>query len=239
MLVRRVIGSSMLPCLSAGDIVIARTRAPRVGDVVIARQNGQEVIKRVRSITDSGYDLRGDNSAASSDSRVYGLAHKNDILAVMILKFPAATAPPQPKRAYAPWLGAFAALIMIAFALIHLFRIDTFLPLIQSSTGLNVTSAYLVGTLIPVAEVFAVPFLLRMYLSPLMRAISAVLVIVIPITWLLFTIARYVSGSSIAQFGEFYMIESNVISISLNTMWLSLNVFTVFILGSIAKRKSD
>ena len=70
LLVRKVSGNSMLPGLKPGTVVIGgRRRAARVGEIVIARQAGREVIKRVHGRDSVLYSLRGDNISESVDSR--------------------------------------------------------------------------------------------------------------------------------------------------------------------------
>ncbi len=61
--IRRVHGSSMLPTLTHGQIVIAMKRRSYLkGDIVIARANGRDVIKRISGVTAAEvYDLIGDN----------------------------------------------------------------------------------------------------------------------------------------------------------------------------------
>ena len=63
-LLRRVIGHSMLPTLSPGKLVIVRPGAPlRIGDIVVATYKGKEVIKRVVAIDARRVQLIGDNHA--------------------------------------------------------------------------------------------------------------------------------------------------------------------------------
>ena len=84
-ILRRVVGESMLPTLKQGDVVIGqRGKTPQIGDIVIAWVNGKEVIKRIISVTDGGYDLRGDNAESSTDSRSYGIVAKQHIKGVVI-----------------------------------------------------------------------------------------------------------------------------------------------------------
>ena len=72
-------GSSMAPTLEPGDLLLVERwtftrRAPRAGDVVLARDprnGGRELIKRVMSVSGGRVQLRGDGSA-STDSRVFG-----------------------------------------------------------------------------------------------------------------------------------------------------------------------
>ena len=87
MLVRQVVGKSMQPYLKQGQVVFAMKKKPRIGDVVIAKQNNREVIKRLTSICNEGLYLKGDNASASSDSRTYGRINESDILGIVIFKF--------------------------------------------------------------------------------------------------------------------------------------------------------
>lgn len=64
---------SMYPTLKNGQIILAlAVREFREGQVVVAFQNGREVIKRIESIEDGKIFLLGDNTNASTDSRHNG-----------------------------------------------------------------------------------------------------------------------------------------------------------------------
>lgn len=79
---RRVVGNSMLPYLKQGNIVIGISKNTyKVGDIVIAKIASKDVIKRVLSIKNDNFDIRGDNIKASTDSRNYGLIDKKSIIA--------------------------------------------------------------------------------------------------------------------------------------------------------------
>lgn len=83
--IRRIIGQSMQPTLKEGQIVISiKRKRYKVGQIVIARQNNKEVIKRVSEVYGGYYNLLGDNLAKSTDSRQYGLVKDNDILGRLI-----------------------------------------------------------------------------------------------------------------------------------------------------------
>lgn len=83
---RRVMGPSMLPTYKDGVVVVVSSViTPRVGSVVVATMVGEEVVKRVRSITMSGqYYLVGDNHGQSVDSREYGPVPPGDIHGVVL-----------------------------------------------------------------------------------------------------------------------------------------------------------
>jgi len=74
----------MLPALKPGQMVLARQKDPKEGDVVIAKLLGREVIKRVKNVSQDGFYLIGDNPDASSDSRDYGAIKAEDIVAVVV-----------------------------------------------------------------------------------------------------------------------------------------------------------
>ena len=75
--------------------------------------------------------------------------------------------------------------ILIVMVLCQLFNFNDFLTLLESFwlPG-GTTAAYLLGGAIVVSEVFALPFLLGMKLSPLMRIISMILGWIVPLKWL-------------------------------------------------------
>ncbi len=63
----------MLPTLKPGQLVIfTHARNYKVGDVVLAFQNGREVVKRIKDYSQGQAFLVGDNSEKSTDSRVLG-----------------------------------------------------------------------------------------------------------------------------------------------------------------------
>lgn len=83
---RRIQGSSMLPTYRSGAVILVTSlKKPKVGSVVVAVLASQEVVKRVRSVTEAGkFYLEGDNHAESVDSREYGPVSRSDILGVVL-----------------------------------------------------------------------------------------------------------------------------------------------------------
>lgn len=230
--VRRVVGNSMVPGIVSGTIVVTVSSGTvKPGDVVIARQKGREVIKRVTAIQGGMVELRGDNTAESNDSRRYGPVAKRDILGVVMIRFARAIDPPGVSSPLAIKLGWIAAVIMTMMALIHLFRIDTLLPLLDKILPGGGVVAALIGASLLVVEVFAVPYLLRMKLSPLMHLKSGLDAVLAPLTWLLISIWALGVPHSTAQLGEFVETPSNWFLITINAVWLGFNLWTLRSLG--------
>ena len=77
----RVVGTSMERTLKEGDLVTYKKLNPKnidlkIGDIVVVyhpRVKNKLIIKRIHRIYRNKFDLRGDNSLASTDSRELGL----------------------------------------------------------------------------------------------------------------------------------------------------------------------
>ncbi len=231
--VRRVAGDSMSPRLRPGDVIIGVvSKKYRVGDIVIVNNGEREVIKRIKRIEPKGIWIVGDNSAHSTDSRHFGLISKSAILGVMKHSFPIkAVDPPKVRLVRAPLMGWIAAAIVAGFAVIHLFRIDTFVPELQAALAVERTAAAWIAATIVCAEVFALPFLMRMRLSPLAQYVSGALAIIVPLFWTLIAIWTYGIPVSTAQLGEFKALGSSLPLIAANLAWVIYTFVTIWALG--------
>lgn len=221
----------MEPSLHAGDVVFILPKTPRVHDIAIASLNGREVIKRVQRIEKGKYYLVGDNRIESIDSRHYGFVSKTDILGTIMIVLPKSVHPPKPVLPYGHYLGRAAALILVAMTVAHLFRIDTFIPIIDTIIPGAGVAAVSMSLVIILSEVFAIPFALRMKLSPLAHIMSGALVAFAPLWWLLLTVWAYGSGTNTGQLGEFVFVPANGWIIALNAIWVVLAYFTLYALG--------
>lgn len=88
----KIEGHSMLPYLKPQSIVLISSAPyflsnPKVGDVVVARVNGKNFIKRIRLISQEKYYLEGDNKNDSIDSRDFGAVSKKNIVGKVIFSF--------------------------------------------------------------------------------------------------------------------------------------------------------
>lgn len=228
--VRRVAGRSMEPYLTAGQVIVSTTTSPSVGDVAIVQRGAREVIKRVVRIRGDQYWLEGDNPAHSTDSRDFGWIDKSAILGTMKFHFAHAVNPPKPRSRYGVMFGWIAAAVMIGFVLVHLFRIDTFVPELSLVFGDHALTAW-VASLIVITEVCALPFLMRIKLSPLAQYVSGASAVVVPLAWLLIAVWTFGSGVSTAQLGEFVLLPSTWLLIIMNVLWLVFSYYTIWALG--------
>ena len=77
----RVVGNSMAETLKEGDLITYKKLNPKnidleIGDIVVAshpKTKNKLIIKRIHRIYQNKFDLRGDNSLSSTDSRELGL----------------------------------------------------------------------------------------------------------------------------------------------------------------------
>lgn len=145
--------------------------------------------------------------------------------------FPKAVKPPKLVKPYAPLLGYVAAGMLAIFAIVHLFRIDTLVPIIDDALpgGTGAASTFVV--VVVLAEVFALPFLLRIKLSTLAHICSGFFVVFAPLLWTLLTIWSFGSYQSTGQLGEFVTVPSTLLVVMLNFIWLGFNFYTLWILG--------
>ena len=221
----------MRPTLMDGDIVIVSRRMPRLNNLTLAMRNGSEIIKRVKKIEDSGYYLVGDNSLESTDSRHYGFINKSDILGTIMIILPKAVDPPKLVKPFGLWLGRVVATLLVIMALVHLFRIDTFLPILDEVLpGGNVAATFM-GLVIILSEIFSIPFALRMKLSPLAHLLSGALLVLAPLWWVLVTIWAFGLVESTGQLGQFMAVPASLVVLLLNFVWVVLSYGALYTLG--------
>ncbi len=92
----QIFGSSMLPTLKPGDMVLVNRMSylflsPKINDIVAVKdpREGKVLIKRIMKIEGKSYFVQGDNKNASTDSRVFGMIGRINIIGkVTDVKFP-------------------------------------------------------------------------------------------------------------------------------------------------------
>lgn len=118
--------------------------------------------------------------------------------------FVKATLAPTPKNVRAQYISLLYAAVLIIFALTQLYTFDTFIELIPAfRLPFGDTLVYLIAPLIVVAEVFALPFLLRMRVSPAFRFLSIGFAWLVALLWLFISIWLMTTPSSVETIGFF------------------------------------
>ena len=118
--------------------------------------------------------------------------------------FVKATPAKKPKTRDAQQIAYLYAFILVVFVVTQLFTFSDFLRLLESFwlPG-GTTIAYLLGGIIVVSEVFALPFLLGMSLSPLMRVVSMVLGWLVALIWIKLALWLMLTVNAVSNIGYF------------------------------------
>ena len=118
--------------------------------------------------------------------------------------FATATAAPRPKTKNIATISLLLACIFVVMAVGQLFSFEKFIPLLEDYQlpGGYGTAVLTAGGLVT-AEVFALPFLLRMELSPLMRITSMVCGWLVAAIWLFLVFWANVAPNSLMNIGLF------------------------------------
>lgn len=86
-----VSGHSMRPTLQPGDrLLLLRSRRARAGDLVVVpdpREPARLVVKRVVVASPGGLTVRGDNPAASTDSRQFGAVPRASVQGRVVYRY--------------------------------------------------------------------------------------------------------------------------------------------------------
>lgn len=80
----------MLPTLKPGQNVLVFNWAyiflkPKVGEIIVIRKNGKDMVKRIQKVHDREYFVQGDNDKESADSRSFGPIRSAEIIGKVIL----------------------------------------------------------------------------------------------------------------------------------------------------------
>lgn len=112
------------------------------------------------------------------------------------------TSPPQPKTEYTRFASIGLAAMFVILAVAQLYSYEDF-PGVIAGFWLpgGRPFATLFAALLVIGEVLAIPYLLSMRLSPVMRVISMIAGWLVIATWLMATIAMNVSVNAIANSG--------------------------------------
>lgn len=76
----------MLPILKPGQdvLVLCWFLKLKVGDLIVFKKNGKEMIKKIQKVRKQEYFVVGDNPKESTDSRNFGWIKKSEIIGKVI-----------------------------------------------------------------------------------------------------------------------------------------------------------
>lgn len=82
-------GNSMFPTLGNGQDVLSfnwayLAKLPKTGDIVVIKQSGKEMVKRVQKVQGHLVSVQGDNMKESTDSRHFGPISMNQIVGKVV-----------------------------------------------------------------------------------------------------------------------------------------------------------
>lgn len=81
-----VVGNSMLPTLKPGQDVLVWCWFvnPKVGNLVVIKHKGRDMVKRIQKVHDRRVFVIGDNTEESTDSRQFGWINKSEIIGKVV-----------------------------------------------------------------------------------------------------------------------------------------------------------
>lgn len=76
----------MVPGLQPGQDILSFNwfYRPKVGDIVVIKQEGKEIVKRVQKVLDREVIIHGDNKEGSTDSRHFGPVEMEQIVGKVV-----------------------------------------------------------------------------------------------------------------------------------------------------------
>ena len=153
-----------------------------------------------------------------------------------------ATQPPKPKNNYVVKLGIGLAGVLTFMAVSQLFQFDEFDIIISSNEPLAaIINSSIIVALVTSAEIFALPFLLRMRISPALRVFSMFLGWSVALFWLYRAILLPVVTGDVIEVGLLGSILSDIPQLiySIVATLIAIAVLIVTIgMWPIAKRRA-
>lgn len=138
-----------------------------------------------------------------------------------------ATDPPRLKKPYAGKVLWALAGVMLVMALLHLIRIDKLIPVVSEVIGESGATWFV--ALIVILEVFALPYLVRMKLSPGFRITSGLWVVIVPLAWTCYTIWALGNAHSTGQFSSYVSTPASWWLVALNVAWLTASYWALWL----------
>lgn len=124
--------------------------------------------------------------------------------------------------------------LLLVMALLQLVSFEAFAQTLATTGVASMQGGVLLAVTLLALEIFSLPFLLRLWLSPLTRAISAVCVLLVPAIWLaliLQTTFRTDRLENLGLFGSFIEVPSGGLALGIGVLLALLAVWSFKILN--------
>lgn len=193
--IRRIKEETMAPAYTPGMIVAVYRKAVCIGDAVLIRVDGNEVVRRVIGSKEGSLTLASDHLPKEKVT-----AKVEDVIGVIVFSFPMATPAGKPRKPYARVLASVTAAILMGMAAMQLISFDLFIPILDSYR-LPIEGAVIAAILVTL-NVAALPFLLHMAVSPLARMFSMAAGWMIAICWLFLGFYAYYTPDFLISTGH-------------------------------------
>lgn len=147
---------------------------------------------------------------------------------------PKATPAPPPLLRQKTWLilPFGLAVLLTGMVLVQLFDFEQFVARTASYLGWQeAVGGTILAVVVVATQVFAVPFLLRLNISPLARLASALCALFAPALWLLLTTYATVRGSSLAECSCLFRIDVGWSHVMLSVLFLILAIASFIVLN--------
>jgi len=198
----------MVPRFRPGAVVVVKRRLPEVGEVVVAKLAGREVLKRVERHDARGYFLVGDNRLESTDSREHGPIREKDIQGTVVAHLPGPETVDYSLRSFRAKAIALYAVFLTGMAVTQLATFEEFSGILERQFTLSPDGGIVLAASIVTIEVFALPYVLALPLSRAFRRISAALGLITACLWLGMAAS---SSHEVALFGGFSIIPHGIV----------------------------
>jgi len=134
------------------------------------------------------------------------------------MKFAHASTPSKPLAFPALFLSWALAGLLIIMATAQLMTYEKFVPLMQNYQLFgDYTLGRIIAALLVIGEVFSLPFLLRMNISPLFRLTSALSLVLVSALWLIlgmWTLATHPPLVGLGIFGSLLKVDSSALLVA-------------------------
>lgn len=132
-------------------------------------------------------------------------------------------------------IGLLYASMLVIMALTQLVNFEAFAELIIAQGIVGRDGAVALAVVLLTLEIFSLPFLLRMWLSPLARFCSAVCVMLVAAAWLTLSVQATVAGHTFENMGLFgdFLAASTGATLVVSVALLVLSMWTFVTLGGV------